>query len=160
MASIRWPVPWDGAPNVFEIVGRYVAQTIQMERFVDMILLHEGVRPERLIKQTLAWKIERVGRVIAAPGRDLLEWSDLEERMAKVARNRNAFAHRLMERSPQPSHYGQGLPDVVLSDAELEDQVREAFTASELCRQLVERLLLTPLNPGHHFGRTEPSWPP
>src|SRR2546423_3449273 len=96
---------------------------------------------------------------VSAPERGLQAWSDLENRMAKVARNRNAFAHRMMERGDLPPHYGQGIPYVALSDDELDDQAREAFTATELCRQLVERLQLAPLNPGIHFGRREPESP-
>ncbi len=107
-------MPWDGSPNSFEIVGRYIAQTIQMERFLDLILLDEGVQPKRLLREAL----------------------DL------------------------PPHYRQGIPYVALSDDELDDQAREAFAATELCRQLVERLQLAPLNPGMHFGRREPDWPP
>jgi hypothetical protein len=101
-----------------------------------------------------------VGEVIATPERDLQEWNDLVERMAKVARNRNAFAHRMMERGDLPAHYGQGIPHTALTDDELDEQAREAFTASELCRQLAERLRLSPLNAGVRFGRSEPSWPP
>jgi hypothetical protein len=41
--AIRWPVPWEGSPNAFELVGRYIAQTILLERFLDLILLDEGV---------------------------------------------------------------------------------------------------------------------
>jgi hypothetical protein len=43
-----------------------------------------------------------VGEVVSAPERGLQAWSDLEHRMAKVARNRNAFAHRMMERGDLP----------------------------------------------------------
>lgn len=133
---------------------------ILLERFLDLILLDEGVQPKRLLQQTLAWKIKKVGEVISAPERGLQAWSDLEERVAKVARNRNGFAHRMMERGDLPHHYGQGIPYVTLSDDELDDQAREAFTATELCRQLLERLQLAPLNLGIHFGRREPDWPP
>ncbi len=153
-------MPWDGSPNSFEIVGRYIAQTIQMERFLDLILLDEGVQPKRLLREALGWKIKKVGEVVSTPERGLQAWSDLEDRMAKVAQNRNAFAHRIMERGDLPPHYRQGIPYVALSDDELDDQAREAFAATELCRQLVERLQLAPLNPGMHFGRREPDWPP
>lgn len=158
--AIRWPLPWDGFPNAFEMVGRYIAQTILLERFLDLILLDQGVRPKRLLGETLAWKIKRAGEIIATPERDLQEWSDLEERMSAVARNRNAFAHRMMERGALPAHYGQSIPYIALADGELEEQAREAFAASELCRQVAERLRLSPLNPGIRFGRKEPSWPP
>lgn len=43
MASIRWPIPYDHQPNRFEVVGRYIAQVLLMERFIDLSLLDDGV---------------------------------------------------------------------------------------------------------------------
>jgi hypothetical protein len=159
VVGIRWPVPWDGTPNDFEIVGRYLAQTILMERFVDMILLHDGVKPAVLKRTRLSNKIEQVGEIIARPDLDLREWDDLPDLMRKVTQHRNAFAHRLMERGALPPHYGQGIPYVRLTEEELGDQVREAFVASEVCRQLTERLTLASLYPGRRFRRRDPRWP-
>ena len=146
-AVIYWPVPWDGSANDYEKAGRYIAQTTLMERFLDLILLDVGVEPTRLRRQTLDWKIKKVGEVIATPDRQLQAWSDLEACMTKVRLNRNAFAHRMMERSPVSIHYGHGLLYVALSDEELEEQAREAFVATELCRQIVECLHPWPTQP-------------
>lgn len=57
MAMIRWPIPYDHEPNGYEIVGRYITQTLFMERFVDMLLLDNGANPRRLIRKTLSDKI-------------------------------------------------------------------------------------------------------
>ena len=107
---------------------------------------------------TLAGKIKKLRSVVDKPDLVLSEWDDLPDLMTKVANNRNAFAHRMLERGDVPTHYGQGIPYEKLSDDELHEQEREAFVASEVCRQLLERLTLAPLNPGVHFGRSEPDW--
>jgi hypothetical protein len=78
--------------------------------------------------------------------------------MREVARNRNAFAHRMLSRSVIPTHYAQGLNDDRLTDKELNDQNRQAFIASELCRQLAGWFLDPPLNPGYQYRRVEPAW--
>lgn len=158
MAMISWPIPYNHDPNAFEIVGRYIAQTIVMERFVDIILLSHGTNPRRLLRTTLSDKIKALERLIERPELNLHEWSDLPGMMQKVACHRNAFAHRMMERGDLPPHYEQGLPYKALSDAELHEQEREAFIASEACRQLVERVVVAPLNPGMYFGRADPDW--
>lgn len=155
---IRWPIPYDPGPNGFEVVGRYIAQTVQMERFIDMILLGQGAKPRDIKRAKLSRKIEDVRAVVQRPELELTEWHDLPDMMEKVARNRNAFAHRMFERGAMPTHYGQGIPYESLSDEELREQEREAFAASEVCRQLLERFTLEPLNPGVRFGRTDPDW--
>ena len=156
---IRWPIPYEHNPNGFEVVGRYIAQTILMERFSDLILLNQQlVTTDWLMSTTLAGKIKKLRSVVDKPDLDLSEWDDLPDLMTKVANNRNAFAHRMFERGDMPTHYGQGIPYEKLSDDELHEQEREAFVASEVCRQLLERLTLAPLNPGVHFGRSNPDW--
>lgn len=156
---LRWPIPYEHNPNGFEVVGRYIAQTIQMERFIDMILLNQQlVTTDWLMRAALALKIKKVRSVVENRDLDLSEWNDLPDLMRKVADNRNAFAHRMFERGDMPTHYGQGIPYEKLSDNELREQEREAFVSSEVCRQLLERLTLAPLNPGVHFGRSEPDW--
>lgn len=110
------------------------------------------------MSRPLADKIRKVRVVIDGPGLNLSEWDDLPDLMKKVADNRNAFAHRMFERGDMPTHYGQGIPYEKLSDEELHEQEREAFVASEVCRQLLERLTLAPLDPGRHFGRSDPDW--
>jgi hypothetical protein len=158
MAMIRWPLPYDHAPNDFEVVGRYIAQTIQMERFIDIILLHDGAQPRDLIRAKLSRKVEDVRLLIERAAGALDEWHDLLDLMLSVARHRNGFAHRMFERGALPSHYGQGVPYKVLSDEELRQQETEAFQASEACRQLVERLTLASLNSDVHFGRHDSYW--
>jgi hypothetical protein len=150
------PYDEDDAPNLYEVVGRYIAQVIHMERFIDMALLDQGASPSELKRAKLARKIEDMAVLIERPELNLSEWHDLPQMMTRVARHRNLFAHRMLERSPSPSHYGQGLPYVTLSDDELHEQEWEAFEASEVCRQLLEALTLRRLNPGMHFGRTDP----
>jgi hypothetical protein len=152
---IRWPIPYLHAANDFEVVGRYIAQTVLMERFIDMILLDTGTSARRLKRAKLASKIEGVRAVIQRPELNLGEWQDLPEMMTKVARHRNLFAHRMMERGALPPHYGQGIPYRRLPDDELREQEQEAFVASEVCRQLCERLSHGPLNPDVHFGRSD-----
>jgi hypothetical protein len=160
VAMIRWPIPYEHDPNEFEVVGRYIAQTILMERLIDMILLDQQLVTKDWLKKhaRLADKIKKVRSVVNEPGLGLSEWSDLPDLMKRVADNRNAFAHRMFERGDMPTHYGQGIPYEKLSDGELHQQEREAFVASDVCRQLLERLTLAPLNPGLHFGRHDPNW--
>lgn len=159
MAMIRWPLPYDHEPNGYEIVGRYITQTLFMERFVDMLLLANGANPQRLIRKTLSDKISEVGKLIDRPGSGLEEWHDLPEMMRKVAKNRNRFVHHTLSNSGHfPSHYGQGIPVEAVSNEQLREQEREAFMASEVCRQLLERFSLEPLNPGMHVGRRDPDW--
>ena len=159
VAMTFWPIPYEHGPNGFEIVGRYIAQTIQMERFIDLILLNQQlVTTDWLVGKPLADKIKKVRSVVDNLDLDLSAWNDLPDLMKKVADNRNAFAHRMFERGDMPTHYGQGLPYERLSDDELHEQEREAFVASEVCRQLLERLTLAPLNPGKHFRRSDPDW--
>jgi hypothetical protein len=106
----------------------------------------------------LATKIDHIRDLVERDG--LHEWSDLPDMMTKVARHRNLFAHRMFERNPVPIHYAQGIAYEERSAVELQDQEWEAFEASEVCRQLAERLHLAPLNPGVHFDRTNPVRPP
>ncbi len=160
MVMITWPVPYNGEPNDFEIVGRYIAQTILMERFIDSVLLNHGTKPHDLMRMKLARKIEEVRDIISKPDSGVSEWSGLPDMMKKVAGNRNQFAHRMMQRGAIPSHYAQGLSYEALSVADLREQEREAFSASELCRQLADHYILSPLNEGKRFGRTDPTWPP
>lgn len=155
---IRWPIPYDPGPSSFEIVGRYIGQTVLMERFIDLILLEQGTKPHYLKRANLSRKIDDVRAVIERPELALNEWHDLPDMMLKVARNWNLFAHRMFERGAMPNHYGQSIPYESLSDEDLAAQEREAFMASEICRQLVARLTLTTLNPGRHFGRSDPDW--
>lgn len=159
-AVVYWPIPYDHQPNAYEVIGRYIAQTVLMERFIDMILLNQDWSPRRLLRSKLARKIEGVQTVIedASPRFDL--WSDLPGKLTAVARNRNAFAHRMFERGPIPVHYAQGIEYEKLSDEELHEQERQAFVASELCRQVAAWLQKAPLNPGSEPHRSEPTWPP
>lgn len=157
---IHWPIPYDHEPNDFEVVGRYVAQTIQMERFIDLILLDQEWKPRNLKRATLASKIDGVATLIEQDVSRCDTWSDLPDKMREVARNRNAFAHRMFERGALPMHYAQGLEYERLTDEELHEQERQAFMASELCRQLAGWFLYAPLNPGYSYCRTEPEWPP
>lgn len=154
---VHWPLPYDGEPNEFEIVGRYIAQTLIMERFVDLILLKQGMKPRDLKRATLSAKIEELRELIDADS-ELDDWRDIPDRMRGVAQNRNLFAHRLFERNETPLHYRQGLSYERLSGEELRAQEKEAFVVSELGRQLVSKILHGPLNPGVEFGRTEPEW--
>lgn len=156
---IRWPLPYDHAPNRFEVVGRYIAQVLIMERFIDFVLLDNGFSPRKLQRAKLATKIEEVRALIAKPELGLDEWDDLPDMMAKVAGHRNLFAHRMFERNAVPHHYAQGIPYEELTDPELHEQEWEAVEASEVCRQLAERTHYGPLNPGKHFGRTNPQRP-
>lgn len=160
MVSVRWPIPYEHEPNRFEIVGRYIAQVLIMERFIDLILLDLGWSPRKLRKDKLATKIEYLREQIDRPDLGLGEWHDLPEMLTRVARHRNLFAHRMFERNPIPAHYAQGIPYEELSPEEFRDQEWEAFEASEICRQLAERTHLAPLNPGMHFGRRNPVRPP
>jgi hypothetical protein len=160
MAMIRWPLPYDHHPNRFEVVGRYIAQTIQMERFIDLILLEHGAKPRRLKRAKLAAKIKDLRSLVERADLGLDEWGDLPDLMTKVARNRNDFAHRMFDRAVLPPHYRQGIQYEELTEEELREQEKEAFVATELCRQLASRILHGPLNPGVHFGRTDPGWPP
>jgi len=43
--TVDWPIPYDHRPNDFEVVGRHIAQTILMERYIDLILLNQGGSP-------------------------------------------------------------------------------------------------------------------
>jgi len=97
VAMINWPIPYAPGPNAFEVVGRYIAQTVQMERFIDMILLEQGAKPRDLKRAKLSRKIEDVRAVVQRPESELNEWSDLPDMMVKVAQNRNLFAHRMFE---------------------------------------------------------------
>lgn len=160
MAVIRWPIPYDHEPNRFEIVGRYIAQTIQMERFIDLILLNRGARPRVLKRTKLRAKIEDLRSIVERPDLGLEEWRDLPDLMGKVARNRNDFAHRMFDRSTYPRHYTSALDHEELTATELHKQEREAFVATELCRQLASRFLYGPLNPDVRFTRQDPKWPP
>lgn len=161
MARVYWPLPYDrdSPPNPFEIVGRYIAQTIVMERFIDFVLLDTGMDSAKLMKTRLSDKIRALADVIARPDLGLEEWRDLPVMMRKVSKHRNAFAHRMFERNDVPHHFTPTVEYVGLGDNELMAQVREAFEASEVCRQLAERLRLAPLNPGRHFGRSPVVWP-
>jgi hypothetical protein len=156
VASIRWPLPYEHEPNRFEIVGRYIAQVLIMERFIDIVLLDLGASPRKLRRSKLATKIGELRAHIGNPDLELQEWHDLPDVLTRVARHRNLFAHRMFERNLVPTHYAQGIEYVQLSDEELRDQEWEAFFASEVCRQLAERTGLGTLNPGMHFGRTDP----
>ena len=160
MSKVIWPIPYDHQPNRFEVVGRYIAQTIQMERFIDLILLDQEAKPRDLKRAKLGSKIEAVRSLIEHPEACLDEWHDLPDMMKKVAQNRNDFAHRMFDRGVLPRHYAPGIEYEELSVEELREQEREAFVATEVCRQLASRFLYGPLNPGMHFGRTEPKWPP
>ncbi len=157
---IHWPIPYDHQPNDFEVVGRYLAQTILMERFIDLILLHQGSKPRTLKRTKLATKISDLEALIGQDDLRRETWADLPDMMRAVARHRNAFAHRMFERGALPVHYAQGLKYERLSDDELLEQERDAFVASELCRQLVGWFLYAPLNDDYQYRRTEPEWPP
>ncbi|MDQ1699505.1 MAG: hypothetical protein QOG34_1368 [Frankiaceae bacterium] len=67
MVMIRWPIPYDPGANDLEIVGRYIAQTIMMERFIDMILLEQGSTPRELKRAKLSHKIEKVCALVERP---------------------------------------------------------------------------------------------
>jgi len=156
--TVHWPIPYDHRPNDFEVVGRHIAQTILMERFIDLILLNQGWKPQNLKRTKLATKIDGIQDLIEQDAARSDTWSDLPEKMREVARNRNAFAHRMMERGAIPMHYAQGLEYDRLTDNELNDQNRQAFIASELCRQLAGWFLYPPLNPDYQYRRVEPAW--
>jgi hypothetical protein len=156
--TVTWPIQYDHTPNDFEVVGRYIAQTIVMGRFIDLILLNQGWKPQNLKRTKLATKIDGIRDLIEQDAARHDAWADLPEKMREVARNRNAFAHRLLSRSVIPTHYAQGLKDDRLTDKELNDQNRQAFIASELCRQLAGWFLDPPLNPGYQYRRVEPAW--
>lgn len=157
---VHWPIPYDHEPNDFEVVGRYIAQTIQMERFIDLILLDQGWSPRKVKRAKLQPKIDAVEGYIEADARRREVWSDLPDKMRKVARNRNDFAHRMFERGALPVHYAQGLQYERLTDEELHEQEGEAFIASELCRQLAGWFLYAPLNDNYQYLRGDPVYPP
>ena len=146
---IRWPLPYEGSPNVYEIVGRYMWQAIHMERFLDMALLDRQVTVKRLQDITLSEKIKSLRLLLAREDLGLDdEWSDVPDLLERVRLHRNAFAHRFMERpEAEPSHYGQGIPYRALSDDELRGQLAEVVEATNVCLSLLNCLTLPALNP-------------
>jgi hypothetical protein len=62
--TVHWPIPYDHRPNDFEVVGRHIAQTILMERFIDLILLNQGWKPQSLKRTKLARKIDGIQDLI------------------------------------------------------------------------------------------------
>ncbi|MEP7192907.1 MAG: hypothetical protein ABI903_08600 [Actinomycetota bacterium] len=153
---IHWPIPYDHRPNDFEVVGRHIAQTILMERFIDLILLNQGWKPQNLKRTKLATKIDGIQDLIEQDAARRDTWADLPGRMREVARNSHAFAHRMFERDAIPMHYAQGLEYDPLTDNEPNDQNRRSFIASELCRQLAGWFLDPPLNSGYQHRRSSP----
>lgn len=156
VAMIRWPLPYEGDPNVYEIVGRFMWQAIHMERLLDIVLLERQVGAARLQGMTLSEKIKALRALLDRDDLGLAdEWTDVPDRLEQVRLYRNAFAHRFMERpDAEPSHYGQGIPYRPLSDDELHLQIRETVEATEICRQLLECLSSAPLNPEVTFTRS------
>lgn len=150
---IRWPLPYEGSPNGFEVVGRYIGQVVTMERFVDMILLQHGAKPRALKRAKLNRKIDDLRVLLHRPELELDEWEDLPDKLTKVSRNRNRFAHRMFERGAMPSHYGQGIPYVPLSDEELRAEIAEAVEITDLCRRLLMLHVEAPLNPSLRYSR-------
>lgn len=153
---IRWPLPYDGSPNAFEIMGRFLAQAIHMERLLDMALLDRQVSAKRLQDMTLSEKIKALRTLLSRNDLGLQdEWSDVPDMLERVRLHRNAFAHRFMERpEAEPSHYGDGIPYRPLSDDELHRQIAEAVEATEACRRLIGCLTLPSLNPDTAFTRS------
>lgn len=155
MVSTRWPLPSDQACNDYELVGRYIAQTILMERFVDMALLIDGAKPRDLKRAKLSSKIGDLTAFLQRPDNGLQdEWQDVPGRLTAVARHRNLFAHRMMDRAHMPSHLTECWLYERLSNEDRRAQEVEAFDATEAMRGLYLCLSMPALNPGLRFTRT------
>ena len=147
-------MPYDPSeePNGYEVLGRYVAQVLTMERFLDFILLIEQVKPRDLKRMYLAPKIEKVTALIRQPDQGLSAWDELPDKMTQVRQNRNLFAHRMFDRTvPLPAHFGGELGEPLTME-ELREQESEAVEVTYLVQSLYERM---------HYGADEPQlFPP